>query len=347
MKHTPRKLLKVLSAAFAVAALSGVATSASAEQQVLYVGMNGGDMERAFTQHVFPPFEKANNVKVVVVPGTSADVLAKAQAFKDNPQMHVMFLDDGVMSRAVSMGLCEKLKPSAELEELYPSARMKGDMSSAVTMDFTGIAYNPKMFAEQGWAKPTSWQDFADPKLKGKVVVQSASSSSYGLHTFLMINRIAGGTEANVDPAFSSWKDTVGKNVLEYIPNSSKLSEMLQTGEVAMFPLTRGATIRMQKRDLPVEFVVPKEGAVLLSVAQCVIAKNSKPELAQALARYLISQEAQNLVVKHSGNGAANAKAIVEPEMQAALADAIVLDWDQINQQRAEWNVRWNRTIER
>jgi hypothetical protein len=37
----------------------------------------------AYTQYVFPAFEKANNVKVVVVPGTSSDILAKAQANKD------------------------------------------------------------------------------------------------------------------------------------------------------------------------------------------------------------------------------------------------------------------------
>src|SRR5690606_7343032 len=99
---------------------------------------------------------------------------------KDNPQMHVMFLDDGVMSRAVSMGLCEKMQPSEELDQLHPEGRHKDDMAAAVTMDFTGLAYNPKVFAENGWSAPTSWQDFADPKFKGKVVVQSVPSSSFG-----------------------------------------------------------------------------------------------------------------------------------------------------------------------
>ena len=54
-------------------------------------------MERLYTDYVLPAFEKANDVKVVVVPGTSSDILAKVQASKDKPQMHVMFLDDGVM----------------------------------------------------------------------------------------------------------------------------------------------------------------------------------------------------------------------------------------------------------
>src|ERR1044072_243838 len=85
-----------LAAAAMLTALSALPAAAWAQQKTLYVGMNGGDMERAFTQHVFPDFEKANNVKIVVVPGTSTEVLAKAQAYKDSPQMHVMFLDDGV-----------------------------------------------------------------------------------------------------------------------------------------------------------------------------------------------------------------------------------------------------------
>ena len=54
-----------------------------------------------------------------------SDILAKAQASKEKPQMHVMFLDDGVMVRAIAMGLCQKLKPTApELTDLYPAAHM-------------------------------------------------------------------------------------------------------------------------------------------------------------------------------------------------------------------------------
>ena len=44
--------------------------------------MNGGTMEKAYTSQVLPDFEKANNVKVVVVPGTSSDILAKLLANK-------------------------------------------------------------------------------------------------------------------------------------------------------------------------------------------------------------------------------------------------------------------------
>src|SRR5690606_23441365 len=134
--------------------------------------------------------EKEHNVKIVVVPGTSSDILAKATAAKDNPQMHVMFLDDGVMARATSAGLCEKLQPSPELDEILPAARFTGDMAAGVDLGMTGLAYSKTMFDENGWAPPTSWMDLADPQFKGTVVCQSASASSFGLHAFLMFNRI-------------------------------------------------------------------------------------------------------------------------------------------------------------
>ena len=339
----------------AVAAAALAATGATvAQTKTIYIGMNGGTMEKAYTQYVFPAFEKANNVKVVVVPGTSSDILAKAQANKDRPQMHVMFLDDGVMIRAIGMGLCEKQRPSAALAEIYPAARFKGDMASGVSLGMTGLAYNAKMFKEKGWAPPTSWMDLADPKFKGKVVFQSASASSFGLHGFLMFNRIQGGNEKNVEPGFKAWPTTIGPNVLEYIPSSAKISEMVQTNEAAVFPLTPTVVAAMKTKGIPVEYANPKEGSVVLIVGQCVIANNSEPELAQKLTEFLLSPLAQANVLQYGSQIPTNPKAPVVGEGVAQVAaingymkTAITVDWESINANRPAWNARWNKTIER
>ncbi|MGJ7486254.1 ABC transporter substrate-binding protein [Variovorax sp. LT2P21] len=343
-------------AVFTAVAAAALAASgmAGAQTKTIYIGMNGGTFEKAYTQYVFPAFEKANNVKVVVVPGTSSDILAKAQANKDRPQMHVMFLDDGIMARAIGMGLCEKQRPSAALNEIYPAARFKGDMASGVSLGMTGLAYNAKMFKEKGWAAPTSWMDLADPKYKGKVVFQSASASSFGLHGFLMFNRIQGGSEKNVEPGFKAWPTTIGPNVLEYIPSSAKLSEMVQTNEAAIFPLTPTAVAAMKTKGIPVEYANPKEGSVVLIVGQCVIANNSEPELAQKLTEFLLSPLAQANVLQYGSQIPTNPKAPVVGEGVAQVAaingymkTAITVDWDSINANRPAWNARWNKTIER
>lgn len=141
----PRIALSCLSLALLTATAHAAPT--------LYLGMNGGTMERVYADKVLPAFEKANNVKVVIVPGTSSDILAKVQANKDNPQMHVMFLDDGIMYRAISMGLCDKLAPNPTLDQIPAKAKIK-DEAVAVTLGVTGLGYNAKMFKEKAGPRP-------------------------------------------------------------------------------------------------------------------------------------------------------------------------------------------------
>ena len=332
-----------------------VINSAHAQQKTLYIGMNGGNFERAFSEHVLPPFEKENNVKIVIVPGTSADIIAKAMASKDNPQMHLILLDDGIMSRAISNGLCQQINDSPEFKNLAPEAIMENRMAIGIDMGMTGIGYNKRMFDENNWPAPTSWTDFTDPKYKGKVVFQSASVSSFGLHAFLMLNRIEGGSEKDVEPGFVFFSKKVAPNVIEYIPNSSKISEMIQTNEAAIFPLSPTAVANMKDKGINVAYAQPKEGAVLLMVMECSIANNSEPELTQKLAHYLLSPEAQklaldncnimpsNLTVHASTQGAEQHL----EEFKGYLKNVVVVDWNAINEKRQEWNNHWNRNIER
>ncbi len=349
------KLLRKISTLTALAAaLAATSASAWSETKTIYIGMNGGPMEKAYTSQVLPMFEKANDAKVVVVPGTSSDILAKLLANRNSPQVHVAFLDDGVMARAVSLGVCEKLEDSPVLKELYPFARMKGDVGAGVQLGMTGIAYNKKLFAEKGWAPPTSWLDFADPKYKGKVVFQSASSSTFGLHGFLAINRLLGGSEQNVEPGFSKWATTVGPNVVEYIPNSAKISTMVQTGEAALFPLTPTGVADLQDKGLPVAYANPKEGPVLLLVDVCVVKNNPDPQLAQKLAQFLLSAPAQEKAAEAGKQIPTNRLAKMPGAMQQSLGNVdelvhkvTVVDWDVINAHRAQWDTRWNQQVER
>ncbi|WP_397451138.1 ABC transporter substrate-binding protein [Pseudomonas sp. NA-150] len=334
--------------------LASLLLSATAHADpTLYLGMNGGTMERVYADKVLPAFEKANHVKVVIVPGTSSDILAKVQASKDNPQIHVMFLDDGIMYRAISMGLCDKLQDSPALADIPAKAKIK-DQAVAVTLGVTGLAYNTRMFKEKGWAAPTSWMDMADSRFKDKLVFQSLASSTFGLHGFLMFNRIQGGSESNVEPGFKAWPKTVGPNVLEYIASSAKISEMVQTDEAAIFPLTPTGVTTLKLLGVPVEYAQPKEGAVVLNVAECAIAHNDQPELAQKLAAFLLTPEAQAPALEEGDQIPSNPKTPTTDKTRARveamntyLQTAISIDWDQVNQQRPEWNARWSKTIER
>ncbi|HAC68223.1 MAG TPA: spermidine/putrescine ABC transporter substrate-binding protein, partial [Pseudomonas sp.] len=249
--------------------------------------------------------------------------------------------------------LCSPLKPSASLAQIPDKAKIK-DQAAAVSLGVTGLAYNSRLFKEKGWAAPTSWADLADPKYKGKVVFQSLSSSTFGLHGFLMFNRLKGGTEQDVDPGFKAWPTTVGPNVLEYIPSSAKLSEMVQTDEAALFPLTPTQVTALKLKGIPVEYAPPKEGAVVLNVAECVTANNDQPELAQQLAEYLLTPEAQAPALELGDQIPSNPNTPTTDKtrgqvdaMQNYLKTAVTIDWDEVNKVRPQWNARWNRQVER
>ena len=105
---------------------------------------------------------------------------------------------------------------------------------------------------------------------------------------------------------------------------------------------------------MPMEFVAPREGAVVLLTAQCVLANNPDTALARKLANYLISPEAQALAMENGSYNPVNPKVTLEGKaadeqarMNEMLKAAVVVDWDVINAERPNWNKRWNRTVER
>lgn len=202
---------------------------------MLYVGMNGGNMEKIFMQVVFGFFEQKYNVKIVVVFGGLVDILVKVQVVKDKLQMYLMFLDDGVMYCVVGMGLCEKQKFNFNLVNLLLVVYIKDDLVIGVIISVIGLVYNIKVYVEKGWVLLILWFDLVDFKFKGCVVFQLLFLFIFGLYVFFVFNQLKGGMDVNVDFGFKVWFFIIGFNVLEYIFNLVKIFEMVQIGEVVLF----------------------------------------------------------------------------------------------------------------
>ena len=128
-------------------------------------------------RRVIPGFEQANGVKVEYVAGNSTDTLAKLQAQKGNQQIDVAIVDDGPMYQAIQLGFCGKVEGVPA--DLYDAARFKDDRAVGIGLVATGLMYNTKIFAEKGWAPPTSWNDLKDPKY-GKQLVIPPINNTYG-----------------------------------------------------------------------------------------------------------------------------------------------------------------------
>lgn len=334
-----------------IAALSWALAPAMAEQKTLYVAGYGGSFEKTMREDVIPAFEKANDVKVEYIAGNSTDTLAKLQAQKGNQQIDVAIVDDGPMYQAIELGFCGKVEglPSSDL---YPAARFADDRAVATSFVATGLMYNTKVFAEKGWAAPTSWKDLEDPKFKQLIVIPPINNT-YGLHALLMHAKMNGGGEKNIDIGFKIFKDSINPNVLAYEPSPGKMTELFQSGQAVLGVWGSGRVQALAATGFPVEFVYPKEGAVSLLVSACPIAKTNASPLASAFIKAMLDPKLQLLMLKDYGYGPVLKSIAVPPEMVKMApvgeraAKLYSADWATINVHREEWTKRWNREVER
>lgn len=325
----------------------------SADPSTLYLGGYGGSFERLLKEQIIPPFEEAHNVKVVYVPGNSTDTLAKLQAQKDNQELDVVFLDDGPMYQAISFGFCDEIEDAEIFNDLYEIARMGTQNAVGVGFVVTGIAYNMEMFEKNGWPAPTSWEDLTDSTFKGKLVVPPINNT-YGLHALVMMARLRGGGETNIEPGFKAFIDEVGPNVLAYEPSSGKMSELFQNGEIALSVWGSGRLKSLADTGFPGDFVYPDEGGVALMVATCPVVNSDLPELSRLLVQHFLSPEYQALLAETVGFGPTNKTTELSDELGAKLPygpekiEALnAVDWNIINPERGEWTKIWNRQVER
>jgi putative spermidine/putrescine transport system substrate-binding protein len=321
--------------------------------ETIYVGGAGGSNEQLFKEKIIPPFEARTGAKVVFVPGNSTDILAKLQAQKGKQEISVALIDDGPMYQAVGQGLCAKVEEAGAIKELYPTARMVGDKSVGIGFIATGLAYNKEQFAKHGWKEPTSWQDLTDPKYKQKVVIPPITNG-YGLLTLMMMARTNGGGEANMEPGFDVMIKKVAPNVLAWEPSPGKMAQMLQTGEAALVVWGNGRVQAVVDQGAPVEFVYPKEGAVVIMVAGCVVEGAPQSKLGQQFLQHVVSAESQALLAQVVGFGPVNKMTKLAPEVAKKVVfgpdkvNALIApNYDIINAKRAEWTNRWNRAVER
>ena len=331
-----------------------LATSVTAlAAETIYVGGPGGSIETSFKEKIIRSFEAKTGAKVVYVPGNSTDTLAKLQAQKGKQEITVAIIDDGPMYQAIGQGLCTKVEDSGTIKDLYPNARMIGDKSIGVGFIATGLAYNKEVFAKNGWKAPTSWTDLVDPKYKGKIVIPPITNG-YGLLTLVMMAKLNGGGESNIEPGFDTMIKKVSPNVLAWEPSPGKMAQMMQTGEGALVVWGNGRVQSVVDQGAPVEFVYPKEGAVVIMIAGCVVEGAPQSKLGQQFLQHVVSEESQAELALSSGFGPVNKNTKLSPEIAGKVVfgpekvNALVSpNYEIINAKRAEWTNRWNRTVER
>lgn len=339
-------------AAVAFTAFASLTTLSASATPTLYLGSYGGSTQTAFEQSIIPQFEKTHDVKIVYVPGNSTDTLAKLQAQKDKEELNVVLLDDGPMYQAVQFHFCDKLEAAPVYQDIYPLAKMS-DSAVALGVVATGLAYNPDAFRKAGLPAPTSWNVLTDPRYRQKIAIPPISNT-YGLQALLMFAHMNGGGETNIAPGFDTMIKKVAPNVLAWEPSPGKMTELFQDGDVTLAVWGSGRVQALAQTGFPIRFVYPKEGAMALMIAACPVVQNKEPVLSQQFLQYLLTPEVQTVLAQTQAWGPVNSKTQLAPAVAAQvpygkdeIGKLMTLNWNVINDKRAEWTDEWNRKVER
>ncbi len=300
----------------------------------------GGKYDEVFTKYVKEPFETANpGVTVVLAPYTGIAKLAQGAS----NAIDVVSLDDFDIIEAANKGMLAPLKKEEfeNWDKLYPQAIMSGQDGTTFGLvnvfGAWGIAYNPKEVA-----KPESWNDFWKPENKGKV-----AQMSQWIPDILMTMKAKGTDQEKMDPVWEAYK-ALTPSVKQYYTSFSAPESLFSTGEITMASWFDGRAESLKAAGKPIDFVIPKEGGVLIRSAMGVVKDSKQQELARKLIDYTMRPEVQVGFAKEMYYGPTNTTVELDKDLQDKVVfgkekveSLIAPDWNQLLPKREEWLTKW------
>jgi iron(III) transport system substrate-binding protein len=333
-------------AAFAVAALPFAAgcdrapgSSGGAKSQILvYTAMEADQVAP-----IIDAFRKDHpEVDATVVRDSTGVITARLLAEANDPRADVVW---GLAATSVlaveGKGLLEPYAP-AGLEHVAPQFR---DEQSPPRWVGTGIlitafAANTPELKRRNLAVPRSFEDLADPALRGLVTMPSPASSGTG---FLIVCGVLAGRGEDAGWAYL---DRLHQNIAQYTHSGSKPATMASAGEYAVGISLDARVIAEKNRGAPVEVVFPADKSGWdLEATGLVRKKNVKPA-AKVFADWAISPAAFSHYTKYCAVVSHDQFTSVPPGYPTKPLEQLSklnLRWAAANRDRilSEWNRRY------
>lgn len=273
------------------------------------------------------------------------DRLTKMAAERGSPTIDVALVPIGEVPALLANGIIEETNTDLpNYEQLIPQAKFDGGYGVSA-LQF-GIAYNPEFISET----PTSWLDLLDETYAGHIALPTMPNSG-GYALLSMLSFIAGGDESDLTGAIdqvAAFKD----NAHSFIGATPTVEEQINSGEIQMYLDIGGVAVRAAlERDLPVEFVIPDEGAPVSINALTIPVGSPHLPCAEALVAFMLGEESQLGWAEVFLYGSTSSIIEFEPELTARLfpapgSDSIVdVDWAVIAANTADTIDYWNRQV--
>lgn len=355
MKATGPKALAALGAAV-LFATNAVAQEACTSMQVL---LSIAPKHREHVMEMIAPRLKEKlNVDLVTEAIGSVTMVERVTAQRANPRISIVQWDFPVGLTACQTGLCKPidLARAPNAGKLYDWAYTRDGQGQVMVMSTNvlgvGIIYNEREFERNKMAAPTGWEDLYRPDMRGRLAI-TAPQSSMGTAALVMLARLGGGGETNIDPGFAATKRMM-RNVHTVFTWTSELSNLLQLGEVWVAVTSSNIAPALQEQGIPMRFALPREGSPTVNGGLSMVAGGPCEVAAYEYINLYFGDEFQVRRMREGGTASPTRTSWAElsPDERAKMGvtaddfDKLVnLDWSVINEARPGWIQRWQREI--
>ena len=235
----------------------------------------------------FDAFTEKTGIKVEYVEISTGKALAQLQAENGNTTADIWF-GGGVDSyiSATDLGYLEQYV-SPEAEAINPAYSDADGYWTGLALVPAGFLVNNDVLAEKILEAPKTWEDLADPKYKGEIIMASPAIS--GTQYAILNGTIQAYGE---EKGWEVWKG-INENVDFYAQGGGEPGPKCAAGEfgIAVLAMT-GGTFAMEA-EYPVTAVYP-EDMIPWTPAPIAIFKNSQnKDAAKVFVDYFLSKEGQ------------------------------------------------------
>ena len=235
----------------------------------------------------FDAFTEKTGIKVEYVEISTGKALAQLQAENGNTTADIWF-GGGVDSyiSATDLGYLEQYV-SPEAEAINPAYSDADGYWTGLALVPAGFLVNTDVRAEKNLEAPQTWEDLADPKYKGEIIMASPAIS--GTQYAILNGTIQAYGE---EKGWEVWKG-INENVDFYAQGGGEPGPKCAAGEfgIAVLAMT-GGTFAMEA-EYPVTAVYP-EDMIPWTPAPIAIFKNSQnKDAAKVFVDYFLSKEGQ------------------------------------------------------
>jgi putative spermidine/putrescine transport system substrate-binding protein len=334
---------------YTTAALLTAGLSVIAQAEELVVGAFGGSFADNVKACHVAAFEKATGATVSLKLGNSSQFAAALRATGGKSDMDIVYIDNSLAAQTHGENLNERIDRTKlkNASDIIPTAWGKDDSYVVAMVSATTLVYNPKLVK----TPPTSWLDLADPAYAGKYAIGDISGTA-GLHYFLAVNKLKGGTLDNVDPGIEAIKPIAKGSAVLYT-QADQLISLFEREEIAIAPWYPDRAGVAMDKGLSLAVAYPKEGAVGILPAVVLPKGTGKSELAHKFLDQILSAEGQGCFSERAYIGAVNTKVQLSDKLKTivpygeTLEKAWFIDPEVIAKNSPTWTRRWQREVAR